>query len=226
MRIKLLPEKERPVEKACTLGINRLSNAELIALVIHTGMKNKSAISLSEDILGTFPEGLKSLGGCSIDDLLEITGVGKMKGCAILAAVELGKRISSCPGADRLSIQSAEDVANIFMEELRYLKKEHFNTVLVNSKGEIILTDEVSVGELSSTVVHPREVFSQAIRKSAAAVIFVHNHPSGDSNPSDEDIKTTKRLVEGGDLLGIRVLDHIIIGDGEFTSLRGMGFIE
>lgn len=226
MRIKLLPEKERPVEKACNLGIARLSNSELIALIIHTGMKNKSAIGLSEDVLGTFPEGLKDLGGCNIDDLLEVNGIGKTKACAILAAIELGKRISACPASDRRSIGSAEDVANIFMEELRYLRKEHFKTVLVNSKGEIISTDEVSVGELSSTVVHPREVFSQAIRKSAAAVIFVHNHPSGDPKPSDEDIKTTKRLMKGGDLLGIRVLDHIIIGDGDYTSLRGMGFVE
>lgn len=226
MRIKLLPENERPVEKACKLGVERLSNCELIALIIHTGMKNKSAISLSEDILGTFSEGLKDLGGCTIDDLLVINGVGKTKACAILASIELGKRISACPASNRLSIGNSEDVANIFMEELRYLRKEHFKTVLVNSKGEIISTDDVSIGELSSTVVHPREVFSQAIRKSAAAVIFVHNHPSGDPKPSDEDIKTTKRLMEGGNLLGIRVLDHIIIGDGRYTSLRGMGFVE
>ncbi|MGF6376120.1 DNA repair protein RadC [Clostridiales Family XIII bacterium PM5-7] len=226
MRIKSLPENERPVEKACNIGIERLSSAELIAAIIHTGTKNKSAIGLSEDVLSAFPEGLKDLGGCNIDDLLKISGVGKSKACAILAAIELGKRISACPASEKYSIASAEDVANLFMEELRYLRKEHFKTVLVNSKAEIIATDNVSIGELSSTVVHPREVFNLAVRKSAAAVIFVHNHPSGDPKPSDEDIITTKRLVEGGDLLGIRVLDHIIIGDGKYTSLRGMGFVE
>lgn len=106
------------------------------------------------------------------------------------------------------------------------MKKEHFRCVLVNAKGEIITVDEVSVGELSSTVVHPREVFSQAIRKSAAAVIFVHNHPSGDPSPSQEDIQTTKRLTDSGELLGIRVLDHIIIGDGKFSSMREMDLID
>ena len=112
------------------------------------------------------------------------------------------------------------------MEQLRYAKKEHFKSVLVNAKGEIISIDDVSVGELSSTVVHPREVFHMAVRKSAAAVIFVHNHPSGDPDPSREDILTTKRLVQGGELLGIGVLDHIIIGDGKFSSMREMGLID
>ena len=120
---------------------------------------------------------------------------------------------------------SSDDVAGMFMERLRYEKREHFLTVLLNTRGEVIASDDVSIGELSSTVVHPREVFVRAVRKSAAAVIFVHNHPSGDPEPSREDLETTDRLVGAGKLLGIRVLDHIILGDGTFRSLRSLGHI-
>ena len=225
MQIKLLPENERPVEKACILGIGRLTNSELLALIIHTGTKNKSAIRLAEDVLALCPTGIGRLGESSLEDLMEVDGIGTMKACTILAAIELGKRIAASPVTEKVSIESSDDVARM-LEELRYMKKEHFRCVLVNAKGEIITVDEVSVGELSSTVVHPREVFSQAIRKSAAAVIFVHNHPSGDPSPSQEDIQTTKRLTDSGELLGIRVLDHIIIGDGKFSSMREMDLID
>ena len=157
---------------------------------------------------------------------MKINGIGLSKAGSIISAIELGKRIASSHSPRRITLASSDDVAGIFMEDLRYEKKEHFKSVMVNAKGEIISIDNVSVGELSSTVVHPREVFSQAIRKSAAGVIFVHNHPSGDPSPSDEDIRTTDRLVQGGELLGIRVLDHIIIGDGKFKSLRAMELIK
>ena len=129
------------------------------------------------------------------------------------------------PAAERTVIHGSEDVARLVMEEMRYLKKEHFRCVLVNAKGEIITVDDVSVGELSSTVIHPREVFQAAVRKSASAVIFIHNHPSGDPTPSREDIQTTERLIDAGRLLGIRVLDHVIIGNGRFESLGAMGLI-
>ncbi len=226
MRIKSLPENERPVEKALHRGISSLSNAELIALLIHTGTKEKSAIRLSEEILGAFPEGIGAFGSCMAEDLLQIEGIGRVKACSILASVELGKRIAALPQTERIAVETPEDIAAMFMERLRYEKKEHFKCVLVNAKGEIISIDDVSVGELSSTVVHPREAFHMAVRKSAAAVIFVHNHPSGDPAPSKEDISTTERLAACGELLGIRVLDHIIIGDGRFSSMREMGLID
>ena len=176
-------------------------------------------------MLGTLDGGIGELGRCCKEELTEIDGIGKMKACTIMAAVELGKRISTNPAGRKLSASSSEDVAALFMEELRYLQKEHFRSVLVNAKGDILSVDKVSVGELSSTVVHPREVFAMAVKKSAAAVIFVHNHPSGDPTPSMEDIDTTQRLVEAGQILGIRVLDHIIIGDGKYESLRRKGII-
>ncbi len=226
MQIKSLPENERPVEKACSNGIETLSNAELLALIIHTGTRNKSAIRLAEDVLARFSDGIGELGSCCLEELLCVDGIGKTKASTILAAVELGKRISATPKPQRFSIESCDDVANLFMEDLRYARKEHFKCVLVNAKGDILSVENISVGELSSTLVHPREVFHMAVRKSAAAIIFVHNHPSGDPNPSQEDLKTTERLIESGRLLGIRVLDHIIIGDGLFSSMRGMGLIE
>lgn len=225
MQIKLLPENERPAEKAWLNGVESLSNTELLALIIHTGTKDKSALRLAEDVLGTLDGGIGELGRCCKEELTEIDGIGKMKACTIMAAVELGKRISTNPAGRKLSASSSEDVAALFMEELRYLQKEHFRSVLVNAKGDILSVDKVSVGELSSTVVHPREVFAMAVKKSAAAVIFVHNHPSGDPTPSMEDIDTTQRLVEAGQILGIRVLDHIIIGDGKYESLRRKGII-
>ena len=116
-------------------------------------------------------------------------------------------------------------IADMFMEDLRYEKKEYFKSVILNTKSEIVAVDNVSVGELSSTIVHPREVFSRAVRKSAYGVVFVHNHPSGDPTPSEEDISTTKRLVEGGKILGIEVLDHVIIGDGRYESMRMLDII-
>jgi DNA repair protein RadC len=226
MLIKSLPEDERPIEKTLKQGVGALSNAELLALIIHTGTRNSSSLHLAEEVLSLCSEGLSSLGSMELDDLMRISGIGSGKACTILAAVELGKRIATSRPPGRRAIASSDDVAAMFMEDLRYEKKEFFKSVMVNAKGEIISVDNVSVGELSSTVVHPREVFSQAIRKSAAGVIFVHNHPSGDPSPSDEDIKTTERLVNGGEVLGIRVLDHIIIGDGKFRSLRAMELIK
>lgn len=226
MQMKSLPENERPVEKVWTGGISRLSNAELLALILHTGTRNKSAIGLAGDVLAAFPEGLGELAVCCPEDLTRIGGIGRTKAAALLAAAELGKRISAHPAAERISIDRPEDIARIFMEELRYAKKEHFKSVLVNSKGGILSIDDISVGELSSAPVHPREVFHMAVRKSAAAVIFVHNHPSGDPSPSREDEETTRRLIQGGQLLGIGVLDHIIIGDGRYTSMRELGLLD
>lgn len=226
MKIKLLPENERPLEKALKSGVDRLSNPELLALILHTGTRSKSAVALAEEVLSLYPDGISGLGAGVMEELLSIDGIGPMKACGILAAVELGKRISTSSCAQKFCADTPEQIAGLFMEELRYRKKEQFKTVLVNAKGELITVDDVSTGELSSTVVHPREVFQLAVRKSAAAVIFVHNHPSGDPSPSGEDVQSTERLARAGALLGIRVLDHIIIGDGRFSSMRELGMLD
>ena len=224
MKIKALPEYERPMEKCLSIGVERLTNSELIALLINSGTREKSAVALAEEILAQDRSGIGYLRESSVQELMNIKGIGSSKAARIMAAVELGKRIASTPVHKGMKIQDDEDVAKLFMEEMRGLKKEVFKAVLLDSKGGVISVETVSVGELSSTIVHPREVFSQAVRKSAA-IVFVHNHPSGEPMPSGEDIATTNRLIECGELLGIRVVDHLVIGDGQYMSLRAMGKI-
>lgn len=225
MKIKALPEYERPMEKCLSIGVERLSNSELIALLINSGTREKSAVALAEEILAQDRSGIGYLRESSVQELMNIKGIGSSKAARIMAAVELGKRIASKPVQKGMKIQDDEDVAKLFMEEMRGLKKEVFKAVLLDSKGGVISVETVSVGELGSTIVHPREVFSQAVKKSAAAIVFVHNHPSGEPRPSGEDIATTNRLIECGELLGIRVVDHLVIGDGRYMSLRAMGKI-
>lgn len=223
MKIKSMPEEERPVEKAVLSGIQTLSNAELLAVILGSGTKNKSAIGLAEDVLARDAGGIADLAECTIQELMKISGVGPFKAVRILASVELGKRMATRPRTRRLTADDADKVADLFMEEMRYSKRETFKALLLNAKGEIISIETVSVGELTSTLVHPREVFHPAVKKSAAAILFVHNHPSGDPTPSAEDFKTTKMLVECGNLLRIKVVDHLIIGDGQYTSMQSLG---
>lgn len=222
MKIKMLPQEERPAEKAMLKGIESLSNAELLALLLGSGTRSKSAIGLAEDILAEDDGGISYLTECSMQELMKLNGVGMIKAARIFAGIELGKRVASKPKTARAVIRSSEDVAGIFMEELRYEKREHFKALLLNSKGELLSVETISVGELTAAPVHPREVFNKAVRKSAAAIIFVHNHPSGDPTPSKEDVETTQRLVSCGKLLGIQVVDHVVIGAGSFCSINGI----
>ena len=226
MLIRSLPKEERPMERALRSGIRTLSTAELIALLIRTGRQDQSSISVAEDILGLCDEGLYSLGSISPDELRKIRGIGESKACTIMAAIELGKRISMSRASGKSNITDPDIVAEMFMEDLRYEKKEFFKSVSVNAKGDVISVEAVSIGELARTLVHPREVFCHAIKKNAYGVFFIHNHPSGDSTPSDEDIATTNRLIECGELLGIKVMDHIIIGDGTYASMRTLGLMK
>ena len=225
MLIKSLPEDERPQEKALKNGVSALSDTELIALILRTGRHNASSLALAEEVLSICDEGLFSMGTFETEDLLKIEGIGPGKASTLMAAVELGKRIAASRKTEKYVADDPDMIADMFMEDLRYEKKEYFKSVILNTKSEIVAVDNVSVGELSSTIVHPREVFSRAIRKSAYGVVFVHNHPSGDPTPSSEDIATTERLVEGGRILGIKVLDHVIIGDGRYESMRSLDLI-
>lgn len=218
--IKELPVEERPREKLLKYGVGFLSNGELLSILIGTGTKDTSALMLANRILSLESTGISYLTSCVPEELLKVQGIGMAKACQIISAIELGKRIATKPKAKRLNIKSPQEVADLFMEEMRYLSKEFFKVLLLNTKNEIIMIEDTSVGNLNSSVVHPREVFSSAVRRSACSVIIVHNHPSGNPIPSDTDIQMTKRLVEAGDLLGIKVLDHLIIGDGIFISLK------
>lgn len=218
--IKKMAKCERPREKLITFGVNALSNAELLAILIRTGTKDASAIALSNRILSTNKEGIRFLADCTVEELNSIKGIGPTKACQIVAAIELGKRLAMSNLQAKPSIQSPSDVANIFMEEMRYYKKEYFKILLLNTKNQVISSENISIGSLNSSLVHPREVFVRAIKKSASAVILVHNHPSGNAHPSKEDINITKRLIEAGKIVGIEVLDHVIIGDGSYISLK------
>lgn len=225
MNILELPASERPVEKVMSMGVGSLSNSELLAVILGSGAREKSAIHLAEEIISKNADGISYLAESSAEELMEVNGVGEKKAARILCAVELGKRISASSEKIRVSVSNNSDIANLFMESMRYEKKERVKALLLNAKGEIISTEEISVGGLNSSPIHPREAFSQAVRRAACAVIFVHNHPSGNPTPSDEDIMVTKRLKEAGSILGINVLDHIIIGNGKYTSLLELGLI-
>ena len=225
MNIRELPNAEKPREKLLKEGRERLSNMEILTILIGSGSGKRSAMELAMDIISMDRSGIRYLAECRPEELSSIKGIGNAKACEILAAVELGRRIASIPAEEKDVIKSSSNIADIFMERMRYHKKEHFISLMINAKGQIIEETEVSVGDLCSSTTHPREVFIDAVRRSAGSVIFVHNHPSGDPTPSDMDITTTRRLMEAGEILGIPVLDHIIIGDGKYISMRAAGMM-
>lgn len=225
MNIKKLPENEKPREKLLREGKEKLSNMEIISILIGSGTSTRSAMELAGDIISLDQSGIKYLAECRPEELSRIRGIGPAKACEILAAAELGRRIASLPAKEGDIMKSSSDIAGRFIEKMRYYKKEHFVNVMINAKGQIIEAVEVSVGDLCSSVTHPREVFVDAVRRSAGSVIFIHNHPSGDPTPSQVDIDTTKRLMKAGEILGIPVLDHIVIGDGRYVSMRAKGML-
>ena len=222
--IRDLPNEERPREKIQQAGPEALSNSELLAILLRTGNTSESAVHLAERIISG-SGGLRALPELTLEEMQFFSGVGPAKAVQIKAALELGRRIAAAGMGDNTAITSPGAVADLFMEELRYKKKEFFKLLLLNTKNKIISREEISVGSLNASIVHPREIFVHPLRKSAASVILVHNHPSGDPTPSQEDLSVTKRLVEGGNILGIDVKDHIIIGDGCYISFKEKGLI-
>ncbi|ADD02111.1 DNA repair protein RadC [Thermoanaerobacter mathranii subsp. mathranii str. A3] len=223
--IKDLPYEERPRERLIKHGAQVLSNAELIAIIIGTGSKRESAITLAQRLIME-DKGLKFIVDSSVEKLASIKGIGIAKAVKLKAAVELGRRMMLSTGSDSFTITSPEDVISLMMDEMRYLTKEYFKVIMLNVKNKVIAIETISIGSLNTSIVHPREVFKAAIERSCSSIILVHNHPSGDPTPSREDIEVTKRLVEGGNILGIKVLDHVIIGDGRGISLKEKGYYE
>jgi DNA repair protein RadC len=222
--IRDVPEDERPRERVLREGASVCSNQELIAIVLRSGTKQESVLQLSQRVLHHF-QGLRMLNGVSIDELTNIKGIGPTKAVQILAAVELGKRVARMQAAERTAIHSPEMGAELVMDEMRFLSQEHFVCFYLNTKNEVLHRQTVFIGSLNASIVHPREVFKEAFRHSAASVICFHNHPSGDPSPSREDIAITERLVECGKMIGIEVLDHIVIGDQKFISLKEKGYV-
>lgn len=218
--LKNLPIDERPREKLYKLGAKSLTNSELLAVIVRTGSKDDTAIDLSQKILTLDEMGLAFLAEVSLEELTSIKGIGLCKAAQILSAIELGKRIYSQTKKQNFKITSPLDVSNLLMDDMKFLKKEHFKIIMLDTKNKVISIENISIGTLNSSLVHPREVFTSAIRRSSASIILVHNHPSGDPTPSNEDIELTKRLTECGNLLGIKVLDHVILGYNKYTSLQ------
>lgn len=205
-------------ERATEYGVNSLTHSEIIAAL--TGLKTDEASELLETA-----GGIEGLAKNEMWDMLLLPHLGKSRTLRLVAAIELAVRLQQAKMGDRPVIKEPEDAANLLMARLRHLDREHFMVILLNTKNHVLGVETVSIGSLNTTVVHPRELFKQAIRRSAAAVILAHNHPSGDPHPSTEDKATTKRLVEAGKILGIEVVDHIIIGHNTYCSLKKMGVI-
>jgi len=219
-----VPREDRPRERMMIDGAEALSDAELLAILLRTGTRNESAINLASRILRE-SGGLRQLVDMTISELTRIRGVGPAKAVQLRAGIELGRRLARRAASDRPAIRKPEDAAKLVMEDLRSELKEHFVCLFLNTKNQVLARETLSVGTLNASLVHPREVFRAAIKRGSASIICLHNHPSGDPTPSPEDIALTRRLHEAGSLIGIDVLDHIVIGDGRFVSLKEQGYL-
>ncbi|WP_010651047.1 RadC family protein [Oceanobacillus massiliensis] len=224
IRFKDVPKEDRPRERLLKAGPGHLSNQEILAILIGSGTKEESVMSVANRVLMHF-EGLKLLRDATIEELVSIKGIGTAKGLLILSAIELGKRMSEYKAEDRYVIRSPDDGADYIMEEMRNLTQEHFVVLFLNTKNQIIHRQTIFIGSLNASIVHPREVYREAVKRSAASIIVAHNHPSGDPTPSQEDIHVTRRLAESGKMIGIDLLDHLIIGDRKFVSLKEKGYV-
>lgn len=219
------PTDERPRERLLKEGSEALSDAQLLAILLRTGSDQENALQLAMHLLKKFHP-LSSLVNVSTTELCSVRGIGPAKAAQLKASFELGRRFLSSPLSEGLKMNKSQQVFRHFSTRLRAVKKELFITILLDQKNKVIRDVTISEGNLTSTVVHPREVFSPALRESAASVIFLHNHPSGDPSPSREDQAITKRLVNVGHLNGIPVLDHVIIGSDNYFSFADAGQIE
>ncbi len=220
-----LPVTERPRERLIQFGIEALSTQEILALVIGRGIKGESVLVTAQKLLVTFGN-LENLGKATIAELSKIKGIGPAKAAQIKAAFELGNRVQCISDqSGKVKIKSPDDILGLVKKRLKGLKKEYFLVISLDTRNHIIDVQTISIGSLNSSIVHPREVFKAAINACAASVIFLHNHPSGDPEPSEDDKKLTKRLIEAGELIGIEVLDHIIYCDNTYLSMKASNML-
>ena len=220
--IKDFPNEEKPRERMHKYGHEALSNSELLALVLCKGTRNKNVVDLCRELLNNY--NLNDLPRQDIDKLMNIGGIGLAKACQIVACFEIGRRAVSYFGEEQPTIRCAEDVYNLLYLKLKSLKQEHLIGVYLDTRNKVIKIKTLFIGTLDASVIHPREILKTAIDVSAASIIIAHNHPSGDPSPSKEDKIMTKQVMNAGKIMGIPILDHLIIGDNQYTSLRELGF--
>jgi len=223
MMIRDVNIADRPRERLLRQGAKSLSNQELLAILLRTGTKEESVLVLANRVLSTF-ERLHHLKHATIEEMVAIKGIGKVKAIQILAAIELGRRLSQKQNDDKYTVRSPQDAAAYLMPDMTSLSQEHFVVLFLDVKNQIIHKKTIFIGGLNASIVHPREIFREAVKRSAASIICAHNHPSGVPTPSPEDIEVTKRIQEAGFIIGIELLDHVIIGDHQFISLKEKGY--
>lgn len=214
---------EKPRERLQKKGVSSLSNIELFAIILETGSRKESVVDLANRVVAKYSE-IADMREVTLQELTEINGIGLAKAAKVLAAIEISKRLDTqkvnpCP-----VIRGPQDGADLVMQEMSLLSQEHFHCVFLSTRNKLVHRETIFIGSLNSSVVHPREIFKQAMKYSSASVMCFHNHPSGDATPSTQDITVTKRLKKAGDLLGIPLIDHIIIGNNTFTSLKQEGY--
>lgn len=225
--MKQLPESEKPYEKCLKYGEQSLSDAELLAVIIRTGTRGESAVALARRILSEFrfPEGILGLFRASVPELCRLKGIGTVKAVQLKCIGELSKRISRAGFGTQPIFSEPEDIAGYYMEQMRHEPRERVVIMMLNSKNRLLHEMVISTGTVNYSLVSPREIFIEALRYQAVSICLVHNHPSGDPSPSRDDVLITRRMKEAGELLGIYLLDHIIIGDNSYSSMKKRGIL-
>ncbi len=224
IKIMDLPENERPRERLIRYGAQSLSNSELIAVILRNGIKNENVLNLSSRLI-TICDGIDGLFNRTAEELMDVSGIGISKASQIAAIGELFKRVRAFKSGNAYKISKPKDASDYVMEEMRHYNVEILKVIMLNVKNVVIASKNVSMGNLNSSIVHPREIFCEAIRRSCYSIIICHNHPSGDPTPSSEDINITHRIKECSKIIGIELLDHIIIGNGDYVSLKEKGIV-
>lgn len=225
--MKNIPDMERPYEKFLKSGASILSDAELLAVVLRTGSRGENVIELAQRILyHSGEDGILGLHRFSMEQLVNIRGIGKVKAMQLICILELARRLSKASASESVSFTSPASIAEYYMEDLRHESQETMKLIMINSKGKLIGENEISKGTVNASIITPREIFIEALLRQAVAIIALHNHPSGDPTPSNEDILLTRRIEEAGDIIGVKLLDHIIIGNNCYISLREKGILE
>jgi DNA repair protein RadC len=217
--IKNVPEAERPRERLLARGVSSLSAVELVTVILGNGMQGASVGELSANVFSKFGD-LSSIGKLSVEEMLSIKGIGLAKACKLVAVFEVARRFSSGSIIKRHELKSTKDVYSFVKPYIISRQKEHFIVVCLDARRRFLGVDNISIGTVNQSLVHPREVFKPAINRNASYVVLVHNHPSGDVNPSLDDINTTERLVDAARMIGIPIIDHVIVSDEGYLSLK------